>query len=163
MPYMSKSASTASVEIPHPATLLIVEADAVFREFEARTLSDRGYTVLNARGMAEALELAVVSAAIHLLLTELPNLSADFTEHTQRFRTMHPATPVLLVLGALEKFEEGVHNLGRIGVMIKPFTVDELIIKVQRLLSETAALPLQRPKGTKRHVINGSFAKQGIC
>ena len=57
MPYMSKSASTASVEIPHPATLLIVETDAVFREFEARTLSDRGYTVLKARGMAEALEL----------------------------------------------------------------------------------------------------------
>ena len=77
MPYMSKSASTASVEIPHAATLLIVEADAVFREFEARTLSDRGYTVLKARGMAEALELAVASAAIHLLLTPRPEQPRD--------------------------------------------------------------------------------------
>ena len=153
---MNTSASSASVEAPQPATLLIVETDAVFREFEARTLSDRGYTVLKASGTKEALRLAVGSAAIHLLLTEFP-------EFTRQFRTIHPTTPVLLVLGALEKFEEGVHNLGRIGVMIKPFTVDELIIKVQRLLSETAALPLQRPKGTKRHVINGSFAKQGIC
>ena len=135
---MNTSASCASVETPQPATLLIVETDAVFREFEARTLSDRGYTVLKASGTEEALRLAVGSAAIHLLLTEFP-------EFTSQFRTIHPTTPVLLV-GALESFDEGVHNLGRIGVMAKPFTLEELITKVHRLLTETAPLPYQRPE-----------------
>ena len=146
---MCTSASTASVEFPQPATLLIVEADAVFREFEARTLSDRGYTVLKASGMAEALELAVGSAAIHLLLAEFPNLRPDFSEHTQQFRTMHPAAPLLLVLEALEPFDQGNHNLGRIGIMAKPFSVDELITKVQRLLTETAAIPPPKSKAAK--------------
>lgn len=143
---MNKSASSALVKPPQPTTLLIVEADAVFREFEARTLSDRGYKVLKASGMAQALRLAVGSAAIHLLLAEFPRLSADFPELTQQFRTMHPAAPVLLMLGALEEFDEELHNLGRIGVMAKPFKLDELITNVHRSLTETAPLPRQRPE-----------------
>jgi len=82
--------------------------------------------------------LAVGSAAIHLLLTEFP-------EFTRQFRTIHPTTPVLLV-GALESFDEGVRNLGRIEVMAKPFTLEELFTKVHRLLTETTPLPYQRPE-----------------
>ena len=147
-PSMNTSASSALVEPPQPpqpTTLLIVEADAVFREFEARTLSDRGYTVLKARGMAQALRLSIGSAAIHLLLVEFPRLSADFPELTQQFRAMHPAAPVLLMLGAFEEFDEGLHNLGRIRVMAKPFKLDELITNVHRSLTQTAPLPCQRP------------------
>lgn len=145
------------VETRQPATLLIVEADAAFREFEAQTLSDRGYTVLKASGMAEALRLAVGSAAIHLLLTEFPS-RADFPELTREFRTMHPAAPVLLILGSMEKFDEGVQNLGRIGVVAKPFSLDELITQVHRLLTETAPLPCQRPESARAHALAGSIA-----
>ena len=158
---MSTSASTASVEIPQPTTLLIVEADAVFREFEARTLSDCGYVVLKASGMAEALRLFNGSKAIDLLLTEFPNLSSDFSEYTQQFRTMHPTAPVLLVLEALEAFDQGNHNLGRIGIMAKPFSVDELITKVQRLLTKPQQFPLQRimlPRGNY-----WQFRQLGMC
>ena len=150
---MNTTASSTLVQTRQPATLLIVDAEPVFREFVARTLSDRGYTVLKASGMKEALRLADASGAIHLLLAEFPSLGADFPELTEQFRTMHPAAPVLLVLGALEKVDEGVHNLGRVGVMAKPFTLDELTAKVQHLLTQPAPLPCQRPGAARAHAV----------
>jgi CheY-like chemotaxis protein len=143
LPSMNQSVSDASLETPQPVTLLIVETDAVFLEFEAQSLTNRGYTVLKASGRAEALRLAVRSGTVHLLLTECPQL-------TQQFRTIYPTAPVLLI-GALEAFDETVQKLGRVGVMAKPFTLEELITKVHRLLTETAPLPYRRSEAAKAH------------
>ena len=57
--------------------------------------------------------------------------------------------PVLLVLRALEKFEDCIHNLGCFGVMAKPFTVDELSTKVHQSMTRTAIPRCQRPEAAR--------------
>ena len=118
-----------------PATVLVVDADAVFREFEARTLTDRGYNVLKASGRKEALRLARRSPNIGLLLHGSPIHEPDTLDLTQQFQRAHPGAPVLLLLWSLEGFNERFNDLGRVGVMAKPFELKELINNVHQLLA----------------------------
>lgn len=119
-----------------PATVLLVEADAVFREFEARTLSDRGYRVLKASGRTDALRLVNQSPNLGLLLHGSPIQESETLELTQQFQRAHPGAPVLMLLWSLEGFEERFNDLGRVGVMTKPFELNELISSVHELLGE---------------------------
>src|SRR5512140_2650507 len=82
-------------------TVLVVDGDQLFREFQAQTLSDQGYKVLKASGAAEALRLAHTTAAIHLLLTDLVLPEVDGLELTRRLREVHPKIPVLMVSDSL--------------------------------------------------------------
>ena len=128
---------TACDALPsQPATVLVVDADAVFREFEARTLTDRGYDVLKASGTEEALRMVRQSPNISLLLHGSPIHEHDSLGLTRHFRTARPGVPVLLLLWSLEGLGESVNNLGRVGVMAKPFQLSELINNVHRLLAE---------------------------
>lgn len=136
---MNTSACGASSRQRH--TVLVVDADVVFREFEARTLSDRGYAVLKASGRKEALRLARQNDKIHLLLASFSIHEPDTLELTQQFQRAHPGAAILLVLGPFEVFDERCNTLGRIGVMTKPFVLNELINNVHRLLAEVAPIP----------------------
>jgi DNA-binding response OmpR family regulator len=121
---------------PQPATVLVLDADAVFREFEARTLSDLGYHALKASGRADALRLSAQNPNVGLLLHGSPIRGHDTLEFIQQFRRAHPGAPVLLALWSLEGFDERFNNLGRVSVMTKPFELSELINNVRRLLAE---------------------------
>jgi CheY-like chemotaxis protein len=128
---------TACDALPsQPATVLVVEADAVFREFETRALTDRGYDVLMASGTEEALRMVRQSRNISLLLHGSPIHEPDSLELTRHFRTARPGVPVLLLLWSLEGLGQSANNLGRVGVMAKPFQLSELINNVHRLLAE---------------------------
>ena len=70
-----------------PATVLVVDADGVFREFEARTLTDRGYDVLKASGTEGALRVVRQSPNISPLLHGSPIHEPDSLELTRHFRT----------------------------------------------------------------------------
>ncbi len=150
-----------------PATVLVVDADLVFREFEARTLTDRGYNVLKASGRKEALRLARRSPNIGLLLHGSPIHEPDTLELTQQFQRAHPGAPVLLLLWSLEGFDERFKNLGRVGVMAKPFELSELTNSVHRLLAEVHTCSVdshrvqtQSPAGSpNRGRVNGEAKK----
>lgn len=133
---------------PPLATVLVVDADVVFREFEARTLIDHGYTVLKAGGKAEALRVARQNANIGLLVLGTPLQEPDRLELTHEFQKAHPEAPVLLVLESFEVFGDRFHSKGRLSVMAKPFELSELIDHVRRLLAE---VHVQRQKTIRRH------------
>jgi DNA-binding response OmpR family regulator len=126
-------------------TVLVVDSDPVFREFQAQTLCDQGYKVLKAPGAAEALRLAGNSAAIHLLLTDSVLPEIDGLELTRRFRAVHPETPVLMFTDSLRLPSHGTDNPERLAVLGKPFDVDELVRKVRTLLDTAAPLPIRKP------------------
>lgn len=134
----------SSLRISDPATtLLVVDNDHVFREFEAQTLLDRGYRVLKAPGAPEALVLAAATATIHLLLTDHSMPEVDGLELTRRFRAIHPETPVLLFTGSLPLPGDRVAKLERFAVMGKPFDVKEMLHKVRTLLNVVAPIPVR--------------------
>jgi DNA-binding response OmpR family regulator len=125
-------------------TVMVVDSDPVFREFEAQTLCDHGYKVLKAPGAAEALLLAGTTAAIHLLLTDFVMPEFDGLELTRRFRAVHPETPVLMFAGSLPLPSHRTDNLEPFAVLGKPFDVNELLHKVRTLLDATAPLPIRK-------------------
>lgn len=136
---------------PHdPApTLLVVDEDWVFREFEARALGDGGYTVLKANGAAEAMALARSRPIIHLFLTDFSIGGLDGLELTNQFRSLHPEAPVLMFTGSLPLPSHRTQKLERFAVLARPFDVQGLLHKVRSLLDIVAPLPMRQPLCSK--------------
>ena len=128
--------------ISEPAeTLLLVDDDLMLRSMETRVLRQEGYTVLEAESAAEALQLARVSGAIHLLITDFMMPELDGLELTRQFRAVYPETPVLMVSGS-ELFLRARRkpNLSQFDHLAKPFLFDELLGKVRKLLDANTPL-----------------------
>jgi two-component system cell cycle sensor histidine kinase/response regulator CckA len=141
----SESPPPARISEP-PKTLLVVDDDPMVRALETEVLSLQGYTVLEAKSPAEALQLAGVTAPIHLLITDLAMPEVDGLELTRRFRVVHPETPVLMVSGSLPLLHaRSEPHLDRFAFLAKPFQFNELLHKVRTLLDATAPLPIRKP------------------
>jgi DNA-binding response OmpR family regulator len=123
----------ATERIGEPPTVLIVDDEVRVRSFEAQLLSSQGYNVLQADSGAEALRLAD-NATIHLLLTDFLMPEVDGLELTQKFRTVQPQTPVLMVSGSLLPTDSRIKNLTNFGFLHKPFAFDELVLKVRTMI-----------------------------
>ena len=143
-PPVSALAGSLRMSDPVP-TVLVVDSDPVFREFQAQTLCDQGYKVLKAPGAAEALRLAGTTTAVHLLLTDYVMPEFDGLELTRRFRAVHPKTPVLMVSGSLPLIQDRADDLEHFALLPKPFHFGELLHKVRTLLDAATPLPIRRP------------------
>jgi DNA-binding response OmpR family regulator len=129
-------------------TLLVVDEDWVFREFQARTLGDRGYTVMKATGAAEAMLLARTTPIINLLLTDYSMVGLDGLELTNQFRAFHPEAPVLMFTGSLPLPSQRIEKLERFAVLGKPYDLEELLHKVRSLLDAVVPLPRRESSGS---------------
>jgi len=116
-------------------TLLVVDDEEAIRQLEVRILSQLGYKVLEAEGPVEALQVAAATPIIHLLLTDYSMPQANGLELVQRFRTVHPKTPVLMVSASLEEIVGRADRLDRFAVLAKPFRPEDLVDRVRTLLS----------------------------
>ncbi len=115
-------------------TILLIEDEAPLRLLMQRTLRQRGYVVLNAANVTEALDLADSHAAsIDLLLTDvvMPGLSGP--DLAQRVVRLHPAIKVLYVSGFANVAQGG--SLSRKAALLqKPFTPQLLGASVRECL-----------------------------
>jgi two-component system, cell cycle sensor histidine kinase and response regulator CckA len=115
-------------------TILVVEDEAGLRLLMQRALQQRGYVVLNAANVAEALDIAEShAAAIDLLLTDvvMPGLSGP--DLAQRVVRLHPAIKVLYVSGFANLAQGG--SLSRKAALLpKPFTPQSLAARVRECL-----------------------------
>ena len=112
------------------------------RDLEAQVLRLQGYTVLEAEGAAEALQLAR-KAAIHLLITDFSMPEVDGLELSRQFHLVHPKTPVLMVSGSFPSIENRADDFDRFEFLAKPFQHADLLQKVHALLDAAAPLPLR--------------------
>jgi two-component system cell cycle sensor histidine kinase/response regulator CckA len=121
--------------------ILLVEDQAPVRALAASILSSAGYTVLEASGGREALELASdASVGISLLMTDIvmPEMRGD--ELARRLKIIRPGTPVLSVSG-YPSLRETTHENpgGECAYLQKPYTPAELLDKVEQVLQRTQA------------------------
>ena len=117
-------------------TVLVVEDDPGVRQLITALLRENGYTVLTASSPREALELSgQKSATIHLLLTDvvLPGISGQ--ELANQLKRECTSLKVLFMSGYPENAmaDHGVLDPGANFVQ-KPFTFDELLVKVRGAL-----------------------------
>ena len=121
-------------------TVLLVEDEAPVRKLAGKFLQSSGYTVLEAEGPTEALQLSDRHRGpIHLMVTDviMPQMSGK--ELAQHLVPLRPEMKVLYMSGHTDD------ALGQYGVptqasffLQKPFSLDALARKMRALLEESA-------------------------
>ena len=124
------SVSIAKADNRTPRTILVAEDHGGIRALAGGVLRDHGYQVLEAADGQEALELlARHSKPIDLLLTDWCMPGMDGGELCSRLGNQHPETRILVMSG----FVNG-KRLPDTAFLQKPFTVPELVRKVEEVL-----------------------------
>jgi len=128
-------------------TLLLAEDDTAVRRLACTSLRQYGYTVLEARDGADALQIARSDRQrdIHLLVTDvvMPGLSGR--ELAMQLVTERPEMRVLYTSGYAEPMEQGLER--NVPLLAKPFLPQDLIQQVRKILDDPA------PAATAAHVI----------
>ena len=122
------------------ATVLVVEDEPSVRMIIVDVLSDCGYTVLETSATSAALDILRSSAAIDLLLTDvgLPG-GMNGRQLADVARTLRPDLKVLFITGYANSIVgDGLLEQG-MQVITKPFKVDALAARVQKIIRAQAA------------------------
>jgi PAS domain S-box-containing protein len=122
-------------------TVLLVEDEEVVRNLVREILEGNGYTVLEARNGADALELGRrFKGPIHLLVTDVVMPKMSGRELAERLVAIHGETRILYMSG----YTDGA--IGQQGVLDphtellqKPFSFDELAQKVRKVIDAPPA------------------------
>ncbi len=150
--YLPRVASESTVEeVAPPAltggteTILLVEDEEAVRSLAREFLAAAGYTVLEAPGPAEALDLSVRhDGPIHLLLTDVVMPGMRGPELAERILALHPHTRVLFFSGYTDEavVHHGILNRGAAFVE-KPLVRSALVQRVRETLDrpQFASLP----------------------
>jgi two-component system, OmpR family, phosphate regulon response regulator PhoB len=123
-----------------PATILIVEDEADLRELMRYNLEAEGFGVVTSTSVDEAVE-RIRDGVPDLILLDwmLPGLSGIELMRRWRSRQETSRVPVIMVTARGEE-EERVRGLasGADDYMVKPFSMPELIARIQALLRRSS-------------------------
>lgn len=114
-----------------PATILVVDDDALIAMSTVDMLEDLGHTVIEASSPKKALEILQTDCEIDLLLTDHAMPGMTGTELADCARRERPDLPVLLVTGYADLPAGQTNDLPRLA---KPYQQSELREHVNRLI-----------------------------
>lgn len=120
---------------PHgPAPVWIVEDDIDIREVLMTFLTDAGYEVAAfANGRLALDRLASERPALILLDKLMPEMGGS--DFAAAVRALPPPHPMLLGMCAARDAQEWSSSIGAVGVIAKPFDLDEVLAEVERHLT----------------------------
>ena len=135
-PMQSFTPSPLSVNVCS-GTVLVVEDEPIVRAVNQALLSRSGYTVLTARDGASALSVLrdhPVGIGLILLDMTMPGMTSG--EVVQAIRALDPTVPILLNSGytSSDAVKQMLKEGSVQGFLGKPYDLDQLLEKVQRLL-----------------------------
>jgi len=122
-------------------TILLVEDEEAVRSFAARALKLRGYSVLEAAGGEEALEIVQnAKAPIHLLITDVVMPNMDGPTLVRAVKRIRPEMAVIFMSGyAEEAFRRNDEKAEDLHFLPKPFGLKQLAAKVKEVLAGAPA------------------------
>jgi two-component system, cell cycle sensor histidine kinase and response regulator CckA len=125
-------------ELRGTETVLIVEDDAAVRSLVRHVFLSNGYTVLDAPGPAEALEIFEQNREdISLVVTDLVMPGGSGLDLSEKLLTSRPGTKVICMTGYSEQLAGDWSRLGSGAAFIqKPFTVAGIARKARELLDK---------------------------
>lgn len=116
--------------------ILTVDDTRTMRELIRDTLVQNGYEVLEASDGKDGI-LKLLNTHVDLIITDLHMPNIDGIEFLRRIRKsfVHKHTPVIMLTTESQKAKvlEAV-SLGISGWLLKPFTTEELLDKVRKVL-----------------------------
>jgi len=124
--------SRSPIELPR--TVLVVDDDHGIQEVMGMALEMEGYHVLVAGDGYEAIEkLKVESPSVILFDIYLPHMGGlEFAAELTRLG-LRPTIPIVVVSGD-DRGRQKAHQIGAEGFLLKPFTIDDMLTQVARLI-----------------------------
>ncbi|MBL4590626.1 MAG: response regulator transcription factor [Phycisphaerales bacterium] len=121
--------------------ILVVEDDDAIRRGLTDALSYSGYTVYDAPDGAVGLDLAL-SMDTDLILLDIMMPKMDGLEVLRELRKSKPAQPVIFLTARGEEHDRiGGLKLGADDYIVKPFSIDELLARVEAVLRRSPGRP----------------------
>jgi two-component system, cell cycle sensor histidine kinase and response regulator CckA len=116
-------------------TVLVVDDEAPMRAIERRVLEDLGYTVLEAAGGTDLVDLLAGGARFDLLIADLDMPMVRGDDMVKRLRRPQPDLRVLYVTGHGDWLMDGRTMAQGEGFLAKPFSAAQLGDAVSQLLA----------------------------
>jgi CheY-like chemotaxis protein len=118
-----------------PATILVVDDDALIALGTVDMLEDLGHKAISAHSGKRALEILESGQEVDLLLTDQAMPGMTGTELAERARHQRPKLPVLLATGYADLPRNETTSLPRLA---KPYVQAQLQSEISRLLGTRA-------------------------
>lgn len=125
-----------------PHTVLVVEDDAAIRRGIVDSLKFEGYTTFEAADGAAGLDMAL-GVQCNLILLDLVLPKRDGLSILKEVRQAKPTLPVIILTARGEEHDrvQGL-KLGADDYVVKPFSVKELLARVQAVLRRSPERPM---------------------
>ena len=145
---------SGSLTLNAAATILTIEDEPAIRRGVVDALSFAGYRVLEADNGDDGLDLAL-NRPCELVLLDLMLPKRSGLEILREVRQVHPTLPVIILTarGAEDDRVEGL-KLGADDYVVKPFSVKELLARVEAVLRRSP----QRPADVELAPVPGGVA-----
>ena len=138
-PAAAPPAVTAAPAEPRARRVVVADDEPGLRLLLVATLSGAGYEVLQATNGLEAVRLCE-GGKVDLLLTDLVMPDHEGLETIRKMRQERPDIPVVAMSGAFDGgFLEVARAMGAAAVIQKPFTPDQVVQVVSRVIDERVA------------------------
>jgi two-component system cell cycle sensor histidine kinase/response regulator CckA len=130
-------ARAASADLTGQGTILLVEDEDGLRALNARGLSSRGYTVLEASNGIEAIEVLEREGHVDLVVSDVVMPEMDGPSLLKELRQRDPKIKIIFVSGyAEEAFAKNLPEQEQYSFLAKPFTLKQLVAEVKKTLAE---------------------------
>jgi two-component system cell cycle sensor histidine kinase/response regulator CckA len=118
-------------------TILLVEDEDGLRTLNARGLTSRGYTVLEAANGVEAMAiLEKVGGSVDLVVSDVVMPEMDGPTLLKEMRQRNPELKIIFVSGyAEDAFEKNLPEHGQFAFLPKPFTLKQLVAAVKETMT----------------------------
>jgi two-component system, cell cycle sensor histidine kinase and response regulator CckA len=135
------AAAVAPADLTGQGTILLVEDEEGLRALNARGLSSRGYTVLEAGNGVEAIEVLDKHGHVDLVVSDVVMPEMDGPTLLKELRRRDPDVKIIFVSGyAEEAFAKNLpadsQGKEQYSFLAKPFTLKQLVAEVKKTMTQ---------------------------
>jgi len=129
-------ARAETADLTGHGVILLVEDEEGLRALNARGLTSRGYTVLEAGNGVEAIEVLEKQGHVDLVVSDVVMPEMDGPTLLKELRRRNPDLKVIFVSGyAEEAFSKNLPSQEQYEFLAKPFTLKQLVSKVKETMA----------------------------
>jgi two-component system cell cycle sensor histidine kinase/response regulator CckA len=134
---VKRAAGAVSPDLTGEGTILLVEDEEGLRALNARGLTSRGYTVLEAGNGVEAIDVLEKSGKpVDLVVSDVVMPEMDGPTLARELRSRNPSLKIIFVSGyAEDAFQKHLPEHGQFAFLPKPFTLKQLVAAVKETLA----------------------------
>ena len=131
-----ETVKAAAADLTGHGKILLVEDEEGLRALNARGLTSRGYTVIEASNGVEAIEVIEREGPVDLVVSDVVMPEMDGPSLLKELRRRDPKVKIIFVSGyAEEAFAKNLPSQEQYAFLAKPFTLKQLVAEVKQTLA----------------------------